>query len=59
VVMKHSCLINGYDTLNITKLDILDDLPEVKVGVKYLVDGKELLGFPGACVPQHHWKSAR
>jgi len=45
-VMKHSCLINGYDSLNLTKLDILDDLPEIKVGTKYLVDGKELSGFP-------------
>jgi adenylosuccinate synthase len=48
--MKYSCLINGYDSLNITKLDILDDLPEIKVGVKYIVDGKELEGFPGTFV---------
>lgn len=47
VVLKHSCLINGYDSLNITKLDVLDELPEIKVGVKYLADGKELSGFPG------------
>ena len=40
-------MINRFDTLNITKLDILDKLPEIKVGVKYLVDGKELSGFPG------------
>jgi adenylosuccinate synthase len=46
VVMKHSCLINGYDSLNLTKLDILDSLPEIKVGVRYLVGGEELLGFP-------------
>ncbi|KII88327.1 hypothetical protein PLICRDRAFT_175926 [Plicaturopsis crispa FD-325 SS-3] len=46
VVMKHSTLINGYDCLNLTKLDILDDLAEIKVAVKYLVDGKELDGFP-------------
>jgi len=46
VVMKHSCLINGYDCLNLTKLDILDDLSEIKVAVKYSVDGKELPGFP-------------
>ena len=45
--MKHSCLINGYDALNLTKLDILDDLEEIKVAVKYLVDEKELPGFPG------------
>ena len=49
VVMKHSCLINGYDSLNLTKLDILDDLAEIKVAVKYLVDVKELHGFPGEC----------
>ena len=47
VVMKHSCLINGYDTLNLTKLDVLDDLEEIKVGVKYLVNEQELPGFPG------------
>lgn len=47
VVMKHSCLINGYDTLNLTKLDVLDDLDEIKVGVKYMVNEQELPGFPG------------
>jgi len=46
VVMKHSNLINGYDALNLTKLDVLDDLAEIKIGVKYMVDGKELPGFP-------------
>lgn len=47
VVLKHSLLINGYDALNVTKLDVLDGLAEIKVAVKYLVDGKELAGFPG------------
>ncbi|KAF8065351.1 AMPSase 1 [Lyophyllum atratum] len=46
VVLKHSNLINGYDSLNLTKLDVLDELEEIKVGVKYLVDGVELEGFP-------------
>ena len=45
--MRHSCLINGYDSLNLTKLDVLDDLDEIKVAVKYLVNGQELPGFPG------------
>lgn len=45
--MKHSCLINGYDTLNLTKLDVLETLPEIKVAVKYTVDGKTLSHFPG------------
>ncbi|KAK7062566.1 Adenylosuccinate synthase [Paramarasmius palmivorus] len=48
VVMKHSCLINGYDTLNLTKLDVLDDLPEIKIAVKYTINGKELAGFPAS-----------
>ena len=47
VVLKHSCLINGYDTLNLTKLDVLDDLEEIQVGVGYEVDRQELAGFPG------------
>ena len=46
--MKHSCLINGYDSFNLTKLDVLDDLKNIKIAVKYLLDGKELDGFPGA-----------
>lgn len=45
--MKHPCLINGYDSLNLTTPDVLDDRAEIKVGVKYMVNGKELLGFPG------------
>ena len=47
VVLKHSCLINGYDSLNLTKLDVLDQLSEIKVAIKYKIDGKELAGFPG------------
>lgn len=47
VVMKYSCLINGYDSLNLTKLDILDDIAEIQVATKYMLDGKELPGFPG------------
>lgn len=46
VVLKHSSLINGYDTFNLTKLDVLSDLDEIKIGVGYQLDGKELPGFP-------------
>jgi adenylosuccinate synthase len=45
--MKHSCLINGYDSLNLTKLDVLDEVEEIKVAVKYMIDDKELQYFPG------------
>lgn len=47
VVLKHSCLINGYDTINLTKLDVLDGIEEIKIGVAYVVDGQTLPGFPG------------
>lgn len=46
VVMKYSHMVNGYDSLNLTKLDILDGLPEIKVGVAYYHDGVELASFP-------------
>ncbi|CED82215.1 adenylosuccinate synthetase [Phaffia rhodozyma] len=46
VVLRFSNQINGYDTLNLTKLDVLDGLDEIKIGVAYEVDGKELDGFP-------------
>lgn len=29
-----------------TKLDVLDDLDEIKIGVGYIVDGKRLESFP-------------
>ncbi|KAG0379101.1 hypothetical protein BGX24_001771 [Mortierella sp. AD032] len=46
VVVNYSTIINGYTSLNITKLDILDQLDEIKIGVAYKVDGKILEGFP-------------
>ena len=48
VVMKYSTMINGYTSINLTKLDILDNLKEVKVAVGYLQNGKELPSFPGS-----------
>lgn len=45
--MKYSNMINGYTSLNLTKLDILDQLKEIKVATKYLLNGKEVEGFPG------------
>lgn len=40
-------MINDYTSLNLTKLDVLDDLDEVKIGVSYMLNGKKLEGFPG------------
>lgn len=46
VVLKHSTRINGYTGLNLTKLDVLDDLDQIQVGVTYKKNGVPLKGFP-------------
>jgi adenylosuccinate synthase len=46
VVMRYSCLVNGYTKLNLTKLDVLDGLGEIKVATSYKIDGVELQSFP-------------
>lgn len=48
VVLKYSHAINGYAGLNLTKLDVLDQLKEVKLGVAYELDGRRL---PDAQMP--------
>lgn len=45
-VMKYSTLVNGYTSLNITKLDVLDKFKEIKVGVAYHYKGEKLTYFP-------------
>lgn len=46
VVLKYSTLINGYTSLNITKLDVLDTFKEIQVAVSYSKDGKKIASFP-------------
>lgn len=46
MVLQHSQRINGYTCWNLTKLDVLDDFDEIKVGVGYELDGKLLDSFP-------------
>ncbi|KAI0130295.1 Adenylosuccinate synthetase [Xylariales sp. AK1849] len=43
VVVKYSAAINHYTSLNLTKLDVLDDFETIKVAIKYKgPDGQEL-----------------
>lgn len=44
--MKYSNLVNGFTELNLTKLDVLTGLKEVKIGVAYWYKGKKLEGMP-------------
>jgi adenylosuccinate synthase len=46
VVARYSCLINDVDDLVITKLDVLDELEEIKICVSYLLDGVKTREFP-------------
>uniref|UniRef100_A0A8C8CKS9 Adenylosuccinate synthetase n=1 Tax=Oncorhynchus tshawytscha TaxID=74940 RepID=A0A8C8CKS9_ONCTS len=46
VLIKYAHMINGFTALALTKLDILDVLPEIKVGVSYSVDGENIPNFP-------------
>ncbi|OLL26890.1 Adenylosuccinate synthetase [Neolecta irregularis DAH-3] len=48
VVVNYSNAINGYTSLNITKLDVLDQLPSINIGIAYLHDGKELVSVPAS-----------
>ncbi|XP_030369773.1 adenylosuccinate synthetase [Scaptodrosophila lebanonensis] len=47
-LLKYTSLVNGYTCICLTKLDILDTLPEIKVAVSYKrSNGEKLDHFPG------------
>ncbi len=46
VVVRHSVAVNGFDTLSLMKLDVLDDLAEIPVCTSYRWRGQELHDFP-------------
>ncbi|XP_016893019.1 adenylosuccinate synthetase isozyme 2 [Cynoglossus semilaevis] len=46
VLIKYAHMINGFTALALTKLDILDVLSEIKVGLAYKVDDQIIPHFP-------------
>jgi len=48
VVVRYSMLINGLTDLCITKLDVLDELPEIKICRAYSYKGREINVFPAS-----------
>jgi adenylosuccinate synthase len=46
VALKFACWITGTTELAMTKMDVLDNLPEIKVATAYEVDGEKLQWFP-------------
>lgn len=67
VVGRYAVRINGIDCLAITKLDVLDEIDEIKVCVAYKLDGETCYDLPGdarkfaSCEPIYKtvpgWKS--
>lgn len=41
-------MLNGYTAVALTKLDILDDLDEVKIGINYLKNGQIMKHYPSS-----------
>ena len=41
-------MLNGYTAVALTKLDILDDLDEVKIGVNYVKNGEIMQHYPSS-----------
>ena len=48
VASGYSCMISGVNKLAVTKLDVLDDLPELKICVAYELDGKRTTELPAS-----------
>ncbi|MBB2198168.1 MAG: adenylosuccinate synthase [Gluconacetobacter sp.] len=52
MLVRRAVRVGGINGLALTKLDVLDGLPEIKVCVGYELDGKEIRGFPSAPAAQ-------
>ncbi|MBP7543666.1 MAG: adenylosuccinate synthase [Ignavibacteriaceae bacterium] len=48
-LVRYSCMINGTTSVALTKMDVLDSFPEIKVCTGYLHNGKLLNNFPVDC----------
>jgi len=46
VAVRYAARINGFDSLAITKLDVLDDLPMIKICTGYLYKNRIIRDFP-------------
>jgi adenylosuccinate synthase len=46
-VVRHAVCINGFDSLALMKVDVLDGLPEIKICTGYRFEGATLTTLPG------------
>ena len=47
-LLRYTAEVNGFDSLIITKLDVLDDLEEIPVCTGYEVDGQAVTQMPAS-----------
>ena len=52
VLVRQSIKISGIDGIALTKLDVLDELEEIKMCIQYELDGKKIDYFPAAVEDQ-------
>jgi adenylosuccinate synthase len=52
VLVRQTIKISGIDGIALTKLDVLDELDEIKMCVRYNIDGKEMDYLPAAVEDQ-------
>jgi adenylosuccinate synthase len=45
-LLRYTAMVNGFDTLFITKLDVLDQLDEIPVCVEYRINGNPITEMP-------------
>jgi adenylosuccinate synthase len=45
-LMRYTATVNGFDSLVITKLDVLDEFDNIRVCVGYRLEGREICGMP-------------
>ncbi len=56
-LLRYTATINGFDSLAITKLDVLDDLDTIRVCVGYRLDGADLDEMPATCTEMERIES--
>lgn len=61
VALKRSAVLNGFTSLAVTRLDVLEGFEKVALGVGYSVAGRSLDGYPAdtalldAAEPEYEW----
>lgn len=53
VLLRYSCIVNGFTSLAVTKVDILDTFEEIKIAIGYKLDGNKL-EYPPATQSDWH-----